>query len=154
MKHIFLSRIGNFFIFTFLVYYVFADSYMFVLIHYHLASKLWLVEKKDRFLFYFNSYLKFLWCIGHDENKNHEQHKEDLLEDSSDDESNNSSSKTNDNITLPKNDKVLYFLLWFIGVLCLGEGAWSKINMLFKLAVLVLSSPLTLFFVVLAAPSL
>ncbi|XP_057419835.1 OVARIAN TUMOR DOMAIN-containing deubiquitinating enzyme 7 isoform X2 [Lotus japonicus] len=42
---------------------------------------------------------------GHDENKNHDQHKEDLLEDSSDDESNNSSSKTNDNITLPKNDK-------------------------------------------------
>ncbi|XP_052724772.1 OVARIAN TUMOR DOMAIN-containing deubiquitinating enzyme 7 isoform X3 [Vigna angularis] len=42
--------------------------------------------------------------IGHDENENHKQHKEDKVEDSTNDESNNSSRKTN--IKLQPNDKI------------------------------------------------
>ncbi|KAJ1389112.1 hypothetical protein SESBI_38568, partial [Sesbania bispinosa] len=48
-------------------------------------------------------------CTGHDENENHEQHKEDIVEDSTNDESNTSSRKTNDNIKLQPNDKVFRF---------------------------------------------
>ncbi|KAL3019478.1 hypothetical protein AAZX31_05G086000 [Glycine max] len=43
---------------------------------------------------------------GVDENKNHKQHKEDMVEDSTNDESNNSSKKTNNNITLQSNDMI------------------------------------------------
>ncbi|XP_061363618.1 OVARIAN TUMOR DOMAIN-containing deubiquitinating enzyme 7 isoform X2 [Gastrolobium bilobum] len=43
---------------------------------------------------------------GCDKNENHEQHKEDMVEDSTNDESNNSSRKTDDNITLQPNDKI------------------------------------------------
>lgn len=72
------------------------------------------MEKNWIFLFYCNSYLKFLACAGHDENENHKQHKEDMVEESTNDESNNSSKKTNTYTTLQPNDKVLYFLLFLV----------------------------------------
>nr|KYP44921.1 OTU domain-containing protein 3 [Cajanus cajan] len=43
---------------------------------------------------------------GQDENENHKQHKEDMVEGSTNDESTNSSKKTNDNITWQSNDKI------------------------------------------------
>ncbi|KAH1202610.1 OTU domain-containing protein 3 [Glycine max] len=43
---------------------------------------------------------------GHDENENHKQHKEDMVEESTNDESNNSSKKTNTYTTLQPNDKI------------------------------------------------
>lgn len=45
-------------------------------------------------------------CAGHDENENHKQHKEDMVEESTNDESNNSSKKTNTYTTLQPNDKI------------------------------------------------
>lgn len=71
-------------------------------------------RKELNFLFYCNSYLKFQAFAGVDENKNHKQHKEDMVEDSTNDESNNSSKKTNNNITLQSNDMVFYFLLFLV----------------------------------------
>ncbi|TKY55690.1 OTU domain-containing protein 3 [Spatholobus suberectus] len=43
---------------------------------------------------------------GYDENANHKQHKEAMVEDSTNEESNNSSKKTNNNITSQPNDKI------------------------------------------------
>jgi len=69
---------------------------------------------------YSNSYLEFLRSSGCHENESHEKHKENMVEESShgtNDEVSNSSTKTNDNITLQQNDKVLFNFPSILGLL-------------------------------------
>lgn len=96
---------------------------MLIFIHQHLVQTI-TIRKEMKILFYCNSYLKFQVCTDHDESEDIKQHKEDKVEGSTNNDSNNSSKKTNANITMQPNDKVLYFLLFLVYwcFIPLGEG--------------------------------